>query len=91
MAVFNCFKGLLTCGVAEVLEKHNIIVYATCTDRLQPLNLSVNKSAKPFLCSQFQQWYTDEVASFEGNIEDLEAEDFATVDLSAAQMKCIGA
>ena len=29
--------------------------------------------------------HTDEVANFEGNIEDLEAEDFATVDLSAAR------
>ena len=62
------------------------------TDSLQPLNLSVNKSAKVLLCFQFQQWYiyADEVAGFEG-IVDLEAEDFATVDLSTARMMCIGA
>ena len=91
--MFNCFKSQLT-GFAEALEKHNIksvIVPATCTVRLQPLDLSVNKTVKAFLCSQFQQWYADEVASFEGNIEDLEAEDFATANLSAVQMKCIGA
>ena len=94
LAVFDCFKVQLTCGVAEALEKHNIqsvIVPATCTDHLQPLDLSVNRRAKALLRSQFQQWYADEVASFEGNIEDLEAEDFATVDLSAPRMKCIGA
>ena len=55
------------------------------------MDLSVNKTVKAFLRSQFQQWYADKVASFEGNIEDLEAEDFATADLSAVRMKCIGA
>ncbi len=37
------------------------IVPANCTDRLQPLDVSVNKSAKECLRRQFQQWYADQV------------------------------
>ena len=32
-----------------------------CTDRLQPLDLSINKSAKDFLKAKFQQWYSDQI------------------------------
>ena len=59
-----------------MLKKHNILsvlVPALCTDRLQPFDLSVNKAAKSFLQSQFQQWYSDKVMaqldSFEDAIE----------------------
>ena len=34
---------------------------AICTDRLQPLDLSVNKFAKDFLRSQFQDWYAKQL------------------------------
>ena len=37
------------------------IVPANCTDRLQPLDVSVNKAAKDFLCRQFQEWYSEQV------------------------------
>lgn len=37
------------------------IVSANCTDRLQPLDVSVNKPAKEFLRRKFQQWYSEEV------------------------------
>lgn len=36
---------------------------ANCTDRLQPLDVSVNKSAKEYLRRQFQQWYSDQVCN----------------------------
>ena len=42
-----------------MLEAHHILVVtvpANCTDRLQPFDVSVNKAAKEFLRSQFQEW-----------------------------------
>ena len=38
-----------------------VIVPANCTDRLQPLDLSVNKAAKEFLRKQFTKWYSDQI------------------------------
>ena len=55
-----------------------------CTDRLQPLDISVNKAAKNFLRSEFQNWYADEVA------KQLSDEQDTTVDLSTPRMKCLG-
>ena len=46
LAIFNNFRGYLTENVVEELEYHNIqpvFVPANCTDRLQPMDLSVNK------------------------------------------------
>ena len=34
---------------------------ANCTDRLQPMDLSINKPAKNFLKQQFQLWYSNEI------------------------------
>ena len=42
------------------LEKRHIhiaTVPVNCTDRLQPLDVSVNKAVKAFLRNQFQEWY----------------------------------
>ena len=40
-----------------------VIIPANCTDHLQPLDLSVNKAAKDFLCTQFINWYADQICS----------------------------
>ena len=32
-----------------------------CTDQLQPLDVSVNKSVKSFLCEKFSVWYGEQV------------------------------
>ena len=64
LAIFDNFKGQLTEKVLQVLEDNNIqsvLVPANCTDRLQPMDLSVNKSVKAFLRSQFSTWYSNEV------------------------------
>ncbi len=74
------------------MEKHNIqsvLVPANCTDRLQPLDISVNKAAKSFLRSQFQTWYSDEVSRQYSDSE-MTGDDFEPTDLSTPRMKCLG-
>ncbi len=63
-AIFDHFRGQLTPKVVECLESSNIqsvLVPACCTDRLQPLDISVNKAAKTFFRSEFQAWYAGQV------------------------------
>ena len=57
-----------------------------CTDRLQPLDLRVNKVAKAFLQREFQEWYANEIS----NNMDEDGILKQPVDLSTSRMKCIG-
>ena len=64
LVIFDRFKGQCTQGILSMLDKNNVvfaIVPANCTDRLQPLDVSVNKAAKECLRRQFQQWYSEKV------------------------------
>ena len=60
LAIFDVFKGQCTSDVLQILKDNNIL-YVTvpnnCTDRLQPLDLSVNKAVKQYFRTQFQEWY----------------------------------
>ena len=47
VAIFDCFKRQTTPGILALLEGHNIIpihIPANCTDKLQPLDISINKN-----------------------------------------------
>ena len=64
--IFDRFKTQCTDTVLGILEENNILVAlvpANCTDKLQPLDVSVNKSVKEFLCGRFHEWYASEVAN----------------------------
>ena len=58
LVLFGVFKGQCTAQVLKLLEDNHIL-YVTipnnCTDHLQPLDLSVNKPAKDFLRTKFQE------------------------------------
>ena len=87
LAIFDHFRGQLTPKVTECLEEHNIhsvLVPSCCTDRLQPLDLSVNKAAKSFLRSEFQSWYAEELN------QQTHFDNFEPVDISTPRMKCVG-
>lgn len=64
---------------------------ASCTDRLQPLDLTVNRAAKAFIKKEFECWYAEEVRKNIDEYNATELEEIRPVDISSARMKCIGA
>ena len=51
-------------NIFALLEDNHVLVAvapANCTDRLQPLDVSINKAAKEFLRGQFQEWYSEQI------------------------------
>ena len=64
LVIFDVFKGQCTDEVLHILADNNIEyirVPANCTDRLQPLDVSVNKPAKEFLRRRFQEWFASQI------------------------------
>lgn len=64
LVIFDTFRGQCTERKLSKLKENNVhvtITPANCTDRLQPLYLSVNKAAKEFLHTQFSNWYADQI------------------------------
>ena len=58
LALFDVFKGQCTAQVMKIFEENNILFVTipnNCTDRLQPLDLSVNKPAKDFVRTKFRE------------------------------------
>lgn len=90
LVLFDRFKGQCT-KIFHLLETNNImvtVVPALCTDRLQPLDVSVNKSIQEFLCGQFHEWYSDVIS------QQLKSDDGSTsqpVDLRMSVVKPVGA
>ena len=89
LAIFDVFRGQQTEGVLKLLEKNNILVVnvpANCTDRLQPMDLSINKSVKEFMRSKFRDWYSEQVQH-----QLCEGKEISPVDLKLSTMKPLGA
>ena len=89
LVIFDRFKGQCTSHVLDSLRKNNIhivVVPANCTDRLQPLDVSLNKSAKEFLRRKFQEWYAEQVRS-----QLQKQEEPSNVDLKLSVIKPLGA
>ena len=71
----------------KLLEENVYVVTVTanCIDRLQLMNISVNKAAKNFLQQQFQEWYANKICE---QLSD--KEEMAPVDLKLSIMKPLG-
>ena len=60
LVIFDRFSAQCTDAILHLFGEHQVrlvIVPANCTDRLQPLDILVNKAAKDFLRKEFQDWY----------------------------------
>ena len=60
LVIFDAFKGQCTQEMFQLLQENNIMyvqVPSNCTDKCQPLDLSVNKPAKNYNKAKFQEWY----------------------------------
>ena len=89
LLIFDNFKAQCTSSVLTLLDSHNIdiaLVPANCTDRLQPLDLSINKAVKDFLRTQFKEWYAQELCSQLNEEKETEG-----VDLKLSVIKPLGA
>ena len=89
LAIFDVFKGQQTEDVTKLLDENNIHVVsvpANCTDHLQPMDLSVNKSVKEYMRSKFWDWYSMQV---QHQLD--EGEEISPVDLRMLTMKPLGA
>ena len=62
LLILDVFQAHRTTEVQQKLSESNILVSANCTDRLQPRNLSVNKTFKNEMRKYFVEWYSSCVA-----------------------------
>ena len=72
LLIFDNFKGQCTETLLKLLDENNVsvvLIPPNCTDRLQPLDVSVNKSAKEVLRRKFHAWYAENIcAQLEGKL-----------------------
>ena len=64
LCIFDVFRAHQTQDVLQKLKDNNIryvFVPASCTDRLQPLDLTVNRVYKENMKAQFKEWYSEKV------------------------------
>lgn len=77
---------LLFCHCLTVITSTLLfIVPPNCTDRLQPLDISVNKAVKEHLRKQFNNWYSSQVSKQINNGAKLQP-----IDLSMSVVKPLG-
>ena len=87
LVIMDNFKGQTTSAVNKLLEDNNIqvsLLPANTTDRLQPMDLSVNKHAKAFLKHKFQEWYREQIAK---QLEGMSEKDIDNVELQPIDLK----
>jgi len=88
LLLFDNFKPQCTQELFTLLDDNFInvlLILLNCTDRLQPMDISVNKPAKYFLRCEFKSWYAKQVCSqFRGESEK------APIDMRLSVVKPLG-
>ena len=91
LLIMDNFSAHSSGDVMQPLEENGVLVVflpANTTDRLQPLDLSINKFAKDFLRDKFRRWYASEVSKGLQSVPEGEA---VSVDMRIAVMRELGA
>jgi len=85
---FDNFKAQCTLELLTLLDDNSInvlLIPPNCTDRLQPMDISVNKPEKKILHGKFKSWYAKQVCSqFRGESEK------ALIDMPLSFVKPLG-
>ena len=95
LAIFDRFHGQCTDNTLGLLHTNNVcvvIVPPNCTERLQPLDVSVNKAAKECMRRQFHSCYSNQVCENlkKGNVnESIDLKMSVVKPLSAKWMLCL--
>lgn len=93
LIIMDNFKGQITSPVTDLLEENDIhvcLLPPNTTDRLQPMDISVNKLAKDILKRRFEEWYAEQITKqLEG--KDIESTDLQPINLGMPLMKELGA
>ena len=90
LVLFDVFKGQTTPTIEKLLQENNIsfvLIPPNCTDKLQPLDISINKPMKDALKDQFQMWYAQEVQRQLQDGSKLRADDEVEIDTTMTAIK----
>ena len=93
MIIMDNFKGQVTAAVNSLLEANSIhvcLLPPNTTDRLQPLDISVNKPAKDFLKRKFEDWYSNEIMK-QLKWREIESAELQPINLGMPVLKELGA
>ena len=96
LVIMDNFKGQTTTKITNRLEENNILISRlppNMTDRLQPMDISVNKPAKEYLKKEFEDWYSEQVMQqLDGkDIDDLESTEIQPINLGMPVLKEVSA
>ena len=92
IVIMDNFKGQKTAKINKLLEEnylHVCLLPPNTTDKLQPMDVAINKPAKNFLRTKFEEWYADQVMEQLHNAEtsDIDSVELQPIDISMAQIK----
>ena len=90
LVLFDCFRGQTTAAVESLLQKNDIVavqIPPNCTDKLQPMDVSIIKPMKDGMRTRFQTWYASEVQK---QLKDAPV-DQVKVNVTAAAIKPLSA
>ena len=86
VVIMDNFKGQKTAKISKLWEENNLhvcLLQPNTTDKLQPMDVAVNKPANDFLRRKFEEWYADQVMERLHNAEtsDIDSIELQPVDL----------
>ena len=82
LLILDVCRGQLTNEVVNEMKEHDIVMYqipANMTHLFQPLDLTVNGSAKAFLKAKFTEWFPQKIEESLSEGKDLEDIDISPI------------